>query len=162
MRSLAEIQKAIAAHKEGRPEPKGGWVSKLDAQDYTAYMKLLDGWRDGLSHLEMELAIAERAQVVVFITPPIEAKTLSCAKAPRIAPEPPKDPKVLLSEMQRREKKLTAEFKAGDRGAYLQIRNLRSGINMRRERLGLPCLQFQPLPRGQAGRRPRQTQRNST
>lgn len=151
------------AQKEARPEPKGGWVSKLDAQEYTAYMKLLDGWRDGLSHLEMELAIAERAEVVVYITPPIPQpapiKAVTPKEHPKPAPPESKTVQVLLSEMEQREKRLTASYRVGDRDAYMQIRNLRSGINMRRERLGFPCLQFKPLPRAQTGRRPHPSQR---
>lgn len=164
MRSLPEIQKAMAAHKEARPEPPGGWVSRLDSKDYTAYMKRLDAWRDGLSHLEMELAIAERARVVVFITPPVPAPPPEI-EAPRERRKPtppsPKEVQVLLSDMERREKVLTATYRVGDRDAYMQIRNLRSGINMRRERLGFPCIQFKPLPRAQTGRRPHSSQRIS-
>ncbi len=165
MRSLPEIQKAITAHKAARPEPKGGWVSKLEPRDYTAYMKLLDAWRDGLSHLEMELAIAERSQVVVYITPPIPAplpfKAALTIERSKPAPPTPEETRVLLSDMERRERLLTAAYLPGNRDAYIQIRNLRSGINMRRERLGFPCLQFKPLPRAQAGRRAHSPQRIS-
>lgn len=102
-------------------------------------MKRLSAWRDWLDRLEAELTLAEHEGITIIITPPLAPTVQQQPKAERV--------QVLLGELEQRERAMTAAYNPGDRDSYIKIRNLRAGINMRRERYGLPCLHFGRLPR---------------
>lgn len=154
MRTEKAILADIASHRAARPEPPGGWISQLTPAAYRAYMKELATWQARKDLLEFDLAVSRKA-VTIFITPPISADPERAERPSRKhaqAPEPI-TLHVLLSDLEAREKELVAAYTPGDRNAYMKIRNLRSGINLRRERYGLPCLAFTHLPRPSHKRR---------